>query len=873
MRASIVPELVSRYDPFEVEERWAQRWKEQPFKAQPDSDRQPFCVVIPPPNVTGNLHLGHAFDNTIIDALIRFKRMQGYETLYQPGIDHAGISTQVVVERAVLAEEGVSRHDLGRAGFLNRVWDWKEKYGGVIVEQLQRLGISADWSRLRFTMDDGLSRAVRKQFVDLYHKGLIYRGERIVNWDPRSQTTLSELEVDREERPGKLYTLAYQLLDGSHLNIATVRPETIFGDFAVAVNPDDNRFTRFLGEKVRIPLTDRWIPVIADAEVDMEFGSGVLKVTPAHDPTDFEIGERHSLPRFSIIDRNACLTSDLVPPEFRGLDRFEARERVVESLRDNGVVVTVENHTISIGISERTGEPVEPILSEQWFYNTESAAKRALEALRDGDIRLHPHRYTKVNRDWLANLRHWNVSRQLWWGHQIPAWYDHEGNTYVPDPDDPFTDPPNDPRYGHLELVQDPDVFDTWFSSNLWPFSTLGWPDVNDPFFRKFYPTSVLVTGYDILFSWVARMEMSGYHFTGSRPFRDVLLHGLILDEHGRKMSKSKNNGIDPLVVIGEYGADALRFAMAYASTGGQDIRWDPRRVEMGRNFNNKLWNAARFVFINIGKDEKPSPPSNLVDRWMLSRLHRAVAEITEQMESFELGQASRSLYDFVWSEFCDWYLESSKPALRQGDPGTRSVLSATFKTILKVLHPLIPFITSEIYAQFGDKEQLGWSSWPEVDDSLLDPEAEQEFERLREAVGGVRNLRKEANLSPSQHIPIFANGVGAPVLYNNREVFQDLTRSELLDDRPEGASISQAVPHIEIILPFAGLVNVTEWRNRQERHVAELIKDRDRSTKKLSNDKFVENAPKDVVDEERRRLAETEELINHTEASLLRID
>ena len=872
MKVSAFPEMASRYDPFDIEERWAKRWKEEPFEAQPNSDREPFCVVIPPPNVTGNLHLGHAFDNTIIDALIRFKRMQGYETLYQPGTDHAGISTQVVVERAVLAEEGVSRHDLGREMFLKRVWDWKEKYGGVIVEQLQRLGISADWNRLRFTMDEGLSRAVRKQFVDLYHEGLIYRGERIVNWDPRSQTTLSELEVDREERSGKLYTLAYEHTDGNHLGIATVRPETIFGDAAVAVNPDDKRFSHLVGQKVKIPLTNRWIPIIADSHVDMEFGSGVLKVTPAHDQNDFDIGERHDLPRLTVIDRNACLTSELVPIEFQGLDRFEARERVIEALKNYGAVLSIKDHTIPIGISGRTGEPVEPILSEQWFYNSESAAQRVLTALDNGEIRLHPERYTKVNRDWLANIRHWNISRQLWWGHQIPAWYDPEGNIYVPDPADPFTDVPNDPRYEKLQLVQDADVFDTWFSSNLWPFSTLGWPDVNDPFYRKFYPTSVLVTGYDIIFFWVARMEMSGYHFTDSKPFRDILLHGLILDEQGQKMSKSKNNGIDPLVVIGEYGADALRFAMAYASTGGQDIRWDKRRVEMGRNFNNKLWNAARFAFINIGKNPESDLPTSLADRWMMSRLQRAIIEITAEMESFELGQASRSIYEFVWSEFCDWYLEASKSSLRDDDSGTRMVLSLALKTILKLLHPLIPFITSEIYTHFDADEQLGLVSWPEVDENLLDPEAEQDFERLREAVGAVRNLRSEANISPSQSITIYADGPRASILYNNRGVFQDLTRSKLLEGKPEGMSLSQVVPDIEVVLPFAGLIDAKEWQDRQEKRVAQLRKDQDRSSRKLSNDKFISNAPVEVVKEERRRLAETEELLAQIQASLLRV-
>ncbi len=873
MCATVIRELASRYDPFVVEGRWAKRWAEEPFEARADSGREPFCIVIPPPNVTGSLHLGHAFENTIIDALIRFRRMQGYETLYQPGTDHAGITTQVVVERA-LREEGVSRHDLGREAFVERVWAWKEKHGGIILEQLQRLGISADWGRTRFTMDVGLSRAVRKQFVDLYHQGLVYRGERIVNWDPVSQTTLSELEVDREERLGKLYTLGYERRDGGCLKIATVRPETIFADVAVAVHPEDDRFRDLLGKEVRIPLSDRWVPVIADEAVEKDFGTGALKITPAHDPTDFEVGERHSLPRPSVIDLNARLTGELVPTAFRGMDRFEARRHVVKALRDEGTLISAEDYTIPVGLSQRTREPVEPILSMQWFYNTDSAAERVLCGLEGGEMRIHPDRYTKVNWDWLKKLRHWNISRQLWWGHQIPAWYDAEGNIFVPDPDDPFTDPPDDPRYRHLDLVQDPDVFDTWFSSNLWPFSTLGWPDTEDPYFRKFYPTSVLVTGYDILFFWVARMQMSGYHFTGVRPFDHILLHGLILDGQGRKMSKSKDNGIDPLEVIDEYGADALRFAMTYASTGGQDIRWDLRRVEMGRNFNNKLWNAARFTFMNVDPDTEEGPPESLADRWMLSRLQRVIREVTDHLEAFDLGQANRVMYDFVWSEFCDWYLEASKLALRESDPDTCQVLSRTLTTILKLLHPLIPFITSEIYERFeGGEQQLGWSCWPRTEESLLDLEAERDFGRLQEAVGAVRNLRSEVDLPPSQIVPIFAGGPSAAVIFDNRRVFESLTRVELMDRAPRGTALSQAVPDIDIVLPFEGLIAVDEWRDRQRKRLAKLERDRDRSSRKLTNEKFVHNAPSAVVEEERARLAETEEMIGRVEENLAQLE
>ena len=878
MPDTLAEPLAKQYDPAAVERKWVEKWVRQPFTADAGSDKSPFCIVMPPPNVTGNLHLGHAFDNAIIDTLIRFKRMQGYETLFQPGTDHAGISTQVQVEKA-LREEGLTKHDLGREAFLERMWDWKEEYGGIILDQLQRLGVSADWTRTRFTMDEGLSRAVRKQFVDLYHRGLVYRGERIVNWDPVSQTTLSELEVDREERPGKLYTLAYELEDGSgSIKIATVRPETIFADQAIAVHPEDERFTSLVGKRARIPLTDRFIPIITDEAVERDFGTGALKITPAHDPTDFEIGERHGLERPSVIDLDAKLTSSLVPEAFRGLDRFEARAAVVAALAEEGTLLSSQDYTVSLGLSERTGEPVEPIVSLQWFYDTDTVAQRILQGLDAGEITLHPERYTKVNRDWLGRLRPWNISRQLWWGHQIPAWYDVEGDVYVPDPENPDLDCDKDPRYAGLELTQDPDVFDTWFSSNLWPFSTLGWPDVDDDFYKKFYPTSVLVTGYDILFFWVARMEMAGYEFTRQAPFKDVLLHGLVLDEHGQKMSKSKGNGVDPLVVMDEYGADALRFATTHMSTGGQDIRWDARRVEMGRNFNNKLWNATRFAFMNLdsinrdGEIDEGSPET-LPDRWILSRLQRATREVTAHLEAYDLGAANRVAYDFVWSEFCDWYLEAAKPGLRGGDPRTRFVLKTVLTNILKLLHPFIPFITSELYEALGHDEQLGLAAWPEVDESLSDDVAERDFGRLQDAVGAVRNLRAEANLNPTQGVSIYAEGAAAGVLQANKAVFESLTRATLLSEQPFGAALSQPLPDLDMKLPLTGLVDIDEWRTRQEKRLQELQKSLAVSQKKLGNDKFVQNAPAAVVEEERRRVAEAEALIAGLNSSLAQLD
>ena len=864
-------ELAKQYDPLSAEESWVRRWADEPFTADAESTKPPFCIVIPPPNVTGNLHLGHAFDNTLIDTLIRFKRMNGFEALFQPGTDHAGISTQVQVERALRAE-GLSKEDLGREAFLERMWAWKERYGGIILGQLQRLGISADWTRTRFTLDEGLSKAVRKQFVELYGRGLVYRGERIVNWDPESRTTLSDLEVDREDRPGKMYTLAYELSDGGSIHIATVRPETIFADVAVAVHPDDARFTHLHGQQARIPLTERWVPVITDEAVEPDFGTGALKITPAHDPTDFEIGARHDLPRPSVIDLDAKLTGKLVPEAFRGLERFEARSAVTGALVDSGELIEAKDYTIPVGLSQRTKVPVEPILSTQWFFKMDAVAPQVLAALDAREMRLEPERYLKVNRDWLLNLRDWNISRQLWWGHRIPAWYDPEGNVIVPDPANPELDPTDDPRYAGVTLIQDPDVFDTWFSSNLWPFSTLGWPDEHDPFFKKFFPTSVMVTGYDILFFWVTKMQLASYALLNEKPFTDIVLHGLVLDEQGQKMSKSKGNGIDPLEVIGTFGADALRFAMAYTSTGGQDIRWDARRVEMGRNFNTKLWNAARFAFMNFGEavpSTETVTPKTLADRWILSRLQRAVGEVTAHLNAYDLGAATRTAYDFVWSEFCDWYLEAAKPDLREGNAATKAVLAKTLTDILKLLHPLVPFITSELYEALGHEEQLGRASWPQLDATLIDEAAERDFVRLQNAVTGVRNLRTEGNLPPSQEVSVFAGGAGAETLRANRSVLKSLTRAVIMDEPVAGPSLTQVVPELELKLSLSGLVNVGEWRSRQEKRLRDAQMNREKSAKKLGNAKFVASAPAAVVAEEQRRLAEADELIAGLTATL----
>jgi len=894
-------ELPKSFEPKDIEPAWAQRWAQEPFRADATSAKPPFTIVIPPPNVNGSLHLGHAMDNTIIDTLIRYKRMAGFEALYLPGTDHAGITTQVAVERE-LKKEGKSRYDLGREAFLERVWAWKHEVGGTITSQLKRLGISADWTRERFTMDEGLSKAVRDQFVRLYHEGLAYRGERIVNWDPVSQTTLSDLEVDREVRKGKMYTLSYKLEDADlaasngdagEIRIATVRPETIFADVAIAVHPEDERFTHLIGKRARIPLTSRFVPIIADAAVEREFGVGALKITPAHDPTDFEIGARHGLPRPSVIDLNGNLTTDdLVPAPFHGLERFEARKRVVEALRESGDLVEERDHDTAIGLSERTKVPVEPIVSTQWFVRMEPIAREVLGGLDRGEMRVVPDRYEKVNRDWLENIRDWNISRQLWWGHQIPAWYDDEGNIYVPDPENPDLDCDQDPRYAHLNLRRDPDVFDTWFSSNLWPFSTLGWPDTDSEDYRKFYPTSVLVTGYDILFFWVARMQMAGYHMTGQAPFHTVLLHGLYLDSKGQKMSKSKGNGVDPLELFDQYGVDACRFAFAFLTTGGQDIRHDARRYEQGRNFANKIWNAARFAqlkfkefaqseggdvpgvlqaYVRSALDAAETPPSAaevlreltgakaellIADRWILSRMNDVIREVSAQLDAFDLGAAIRTLYAFTWDEFCDWYIEAAKPALAGGNVRTLVTLKVVLENILKMLHPFMPFITSEIYATLGHKRQVAVHSWPQHDAALFDEEATGAFDALRAATSAARSLKNELGLAPQDRLSVMVEGDAAGVVRVNARVVETIARVTLVDAL-EGQTLTAVESGVLVRAPLEGTVDIAEWVAKQRKKLAELDKQIKQAQGKLANEGFVARAPTEVIEEERRRVTD----------------
>ncbi len=845
-------DLPKAYDPKSVEPKWAKKWAENPFVANPKSGKPPFVIFMPPPNVTGSLHMGHALDNSLQDALIRYKRMQGFEAVWIPGTDHAGIATQVVVERLLL-KEGKTRHDLGREEFLKRVWQWKEESGGTILKQLKRLGASADWSREAFTMDEKRSRTVRYAFSRYHHEGLAYRAPRLVNWCPRCETTLSDLEVETEPTPGKIYTLRYEVEGGGYIEIATVRPETVFADQAIAVHPEDERYQAFIGKKARIPLTDIWIPILADPAVEREFGTGALKVTPAHDPLDYEIGERHGLTPVSVINLEGRMEGERVPEPLRGLDRFEARKKAVALFQEAGHLVKEEDYTIALATCSRCGTPLEYAIFPQWWLRMKPLAEEVLRGLERDEIAFVPERWKKVNMDWLRNVRDWNISRQLWWGHQIPAWYCQDcGAVNVPKPESYLEDPTACEACGSANLKRDEDVFDTWFSSALWPLSTLGWPEkTEDP--MAFYPGDVLVTGYDILFLWVSRMEVSGYHFMGERPFKTVLLHGLVLDEKGQKMSKSKGNVIDPLEMVERYGADALRFALTYLATGGQDIRLDLRWLEMARNFANKLYNAARFVLLSREGFSPKEDALTLADRFMKSRLARGVETITALYEALDLAQAAREVYELIWSEFCDWYLEASKPALKAGNAHTLRTLEESLATLLKLLHPIMPFITSELYQALTGREELALEAWPEP--GLQDPEAEARFEVLKQAVSAIRALKAEAGLPQGEEVRVYLEGDAASVV-ENLPVFRFLARAELLKERPEKALV-KAMPRVTVRMPLEGFLDVEEWKRRQEKRLKELLELAERSRKKLASPGFREKAPKEVVEAEEARLQE----------------
>jgi len=863
--------LSKTYDPKLVEQKWYDFWKEKGyFHAEVEEDKEPFCIVMPPPNVTGSLHLGHALDNTLQDILIRWRRMQGYNTLWVPGTDHAGIATQARVEEYIAKKEGKSKYDLGREEFLKRVWKWKEKYGGRITKQLSLLGCSCDWERERFTMDEGCSRAVREVFVRLYEKGLIYRGSYIINWCPKCQTTISDIEVEHEEQEGRLWYIRYPLRDSDEfVVVATTRPETMLGDTAVAVHPEDERYQHLIGKTAILPVIGREIPVIADAYVDPEFGTGAVKVTPAHDPNDFEIGKRHDLPQVTVIDHDAKMTAEA--GRYEGMDRYECREKLVEELKESNLLVKSEDHIHSVGRCYRCGTVIEPLISEQWFVKMKPLAEPAIRAAVEGKLRFIPERFTKIYLNWLENINDWCISRQLWWGHRIPVWYCQDCGAEICR----MEEPPKCPECESSSLEQDPDVLDTWFSSALWPFSTLGWPE-ETPELKHFYPTSVLVTGRDIIFFWVARMIFMGLEFMEDVPFREVFIHGLVLDALGRKMSKSLGNGVDPIEVIDSYGADILRFMLITGNTPGNDLRFHFERLEGTRNFANKIWNASRFALMNLedysggGGEIEPE----LEDRWILSRYNKTVKRVTENLENYELGEAARYLYDFIWSEFCDWYIELVKErlygrALETSRKRAQYTLSYVLSSTMKLLHPFMPFITEEIWQQLPHEEDsIMTSPWPQFREDINDEEAEKKMELIMDIIRGIRNIRAEMNIKPSkkvkaivsvrdretvvsvqdglEHIKKLANASDVEVLVN-------------LSEKPEKAAAA-VVAGAEIYVPLEGVIDFDIEVKRLEKELADIEKDLERTSRKLSSDGFLKKAPPEVVEKEKGKKKEFEE-------------
>ncbi|EOS7936427.1 valine--tRNA ligase [Enterococcus hirae] len=853
--------LSTKYNPQEVEAGRYEKWLEQDlFKPSGDQKAKPYSIVIPPPNVTGKLHLGHAWDTTLQDMLIRQKRMQGFDTLWLPGMDHAGIATQAKVEEK-LRQQGISRYDLGREKFVDQVWEWKEEYASHIREQWAKMGLSLDYSRERFTLDDGLSEAVRKVFVTLYEKGLIYRGEYIINWDPQARTALSDIEVIHKEIEGAFYHMSYELADGSGVvEIATTRPETMLGDTAIAVHPEDERYQALIGKKVILPLVNKEIPIIADTYVDMEFGTGVVKITPAHDPNDFEVGNRHDLPRVNVMNENGTM-NDLAG-KYAGMDCFEARKAIVSDLKEIGRLIKIEKMIHNVGHSERTGVVIEPRLSTQWFVKMAPLAEKAMKNQETDDaVEFFPPRFNQTFLRWMENVHDWVISRQLWWGHQIPAWYHKEtGEMYV------GMEAPENSE----EWVQDPDVLDTWFSSALWPFSTMGWPDENSADYQRYFPTSTLVTGYDIIFFWVSRMIFQSLEFTDRRPFENVLIHGLIRDEQGRKMSKSLGNGIDPMEVIEKYGADALRWFLSNGSAPGQDVRFSYEKMDAAWNFINKIWNASRFVIMNSEgmtvEDITLTGEKTVADRWILTRLNETIAKVTELFDHFEFGEAGRQLYNFIWDDFCDWYIEMSKEVLYGDDAvskqTTQSILVHTLDQILRLLHPIMPFVTEEIWQHIPHQgTSLVVADYPVVHPEFNDETASKGMEVLKELIRSVRNIRSEVNTPLSKPITLM-------IKINDPKIGQFLTENTSYIERfcnPEELTISSEIvaPDLamsavltgaEIFLPLAGLINIEEEIKRLEKELAKWTDEVKRVQGKLGNERFVANAPAEVVEAERAK-------------------
>lgn len=869
------------YDPKSVEEKWYRFWEENRlFHADVEPEKQPYSIVIPPPNVTGQLHMGHALDNTLQDILIRWRRMQGYNTLWMPGTDHAGIATQIKVEEN-LAKEGISRYDLGRDQFIDQVWDWKEQYGNRILNQLKRLGASCDWERERFTMDAGCSKAVREVFVSLYEKGLIYQGNRITNWCPRCNTALSDIEVEHEDRPGHLYHVRYPVEgeDGRYVTVATTRPETILGDSGVAVHPDDVRYTDLVGKNLILPLIGRKLPIVADAYVDPAFGTGAVKVTPAHDPNDFDMGLRHDLPQIVVINLDGTMAADT--GKYAGMDRYECRRVLVDDLKAAGYLVEIVDHSHAVGQCQRCATVVEPLISRQWFVKMAPLAEPAIAAVASDRISFVPERFTKVYTNWLENIRDWCISRQIWWGHRIPAWYCQEcGEVTVS-----RTDLTVCAKCGG-SVEQDPDVLDTWFSSALWPFSTMGWPDQTDEL-RQFYPTSVLVTGYDIIFFWVARMIFMGLEFQKEIPFRHVFIHGLVRDSQGRKMSKSLGNGIDPLDVIEQYGADTLRFTLVTGNTPGNDMRFYWERVESSRNFANKIWNASRFVMMNLeGFDPQTTPGEfSLADRWILSRYARTVADVTDNLEKFELGEAARACYEFIWNEFCDWYIELAKSRLynkvncpaeaREGTLGYKEdqvsrstaqyVLWFVLGNTMKLLHPFMPFLTEEIWQHLPHEgKSVIVAEWPKQQTELVDAAAEQSMTVLMETIKAIRNMRAEVNVPPgkkTEAVLIAATAEHVKILSDHAAYIRILAASEPTvtlagTAKPENA-MTAVVNGVEVYLPLKGLIDVEKETARLSKEREGLERELARVAGKLANESFVAKAPAAVIEKEKSKQKE----------------
>ena len=875
-------ELAKTYDPSEIEDRTYAKWMGRKY-FHPDVDRskKPFTIVMPPPNITGKLHMGHALDNTLQDILIRYKRMQGYNALWIPGTDHASISTEVKVINK-LKEEGIDKNDLGREGFLKRTWEWREEYGRTIVDQLKKIGSSCDWDRERFTMDEGCSEAVLEVFTRLYEKGYIYKGSRIINWCPVCQTSISDAEVEHEEQAGHFWHINYPIADGSgYVEIATTRPETLLGDTAVAVNPDDERYTNLVGKMLKLPLTDREIPVVADPYVDKEFGTGCVKITPAHDPNDFEVGRRHNLPEINIMNDDA--TINCPGSKYDGMDRYEARKAMVADLEAQGLLVKVEEHVHNVGTHDRCGTTVEPMIKQQWFVKMEEMAKPAIEAIKNGDLTFVPERFDKTYLHWLENIRDWCISRQLWWGHRIPAYYcDECGETVVSK-----TAPTVCPKCGCTHLTQDPDTLDTWFSSALWPFSTLGWPK-NTEELDYFYPTDVLVTGYDIIFFWVIRMVFSGYEQTGKCPFHHVLIHGLVRDSLGRKMSKSLGNGIDPLEIIDKYGADALRLTLVTGNAPGNDMRFYMERVEASRNFANKVWNASRFIMMNMEKAEIPEQIDlntlTDADRWILSKVNSLAKEVTANMDNFDLGIAVQKIYDFIWEEFCDWYIEMVKPRLWNDDDATKGAALWTLKHVLinalKMLHPYMPFITEEIFCNLSDEESIMISSWPEYKEEWNFAAEEKAIETIKEAVRGIRTVRTSMNVPNSKKATVYVVSDNAEIrdIFEHGKVFFAALgfASEVLVQADKTGiaedAVSALLPEAAIYMPLAELVDIEKERERLQKEVKRLDGELARVNGMLNNEKFVSRAPEAKIQEERDKREKYTQMMNQVKERLAQL-